>query len=68
MGKSAIVDSLIGSDNFSRIVIVVPSIALIDETRRRIQNSFGRVFQIIHHGSQERRKDKVIYTMYTLSF
>lgn len=63
MGKSAIVDSLIGSNIFSRMVVVVPTIALIDETRRRIQNSFGRSFQIIHHGSQERRKSKVIYIL-----
>ena len=41
MGKSAIVDALIAERKFSTIVIVVPTIALIDETRRRIQKKFG---------------------------
>jgi late competence protein required for DNA uptake (superfamily II DNA/RNA helicase) len=63
MGKSAIVDSLIASNKFNRIVIVVPTIALIDETRKRIQNNFGKKFQIIHHGSQESRKEKMIYIL-----
>lgn len=63
MGKSAIVDSLIASEKFSRIVIVVPTIALIDETRRRIQKTFNMEFQVIHHGSQERRKEKIIYVL-----
>lgn len=61
MGKSAIVDALIASKKFNSIVIVVPTIALIDETRRRIQQRFGNEYQIIHHGSQVKRKDKVIY-------
>ncbi|ADZ91352.1 helicase domain protein [Marinomonas mediterranea MMB-1] len=63
MGKSAIVDSLIASNRFNRLVVVVPTIALIDETRRRIQKNFGRKFQVIHHGSQERRKDRTIYVL-----
>ena len=35
-GKSSIVDALIESRRFGNIVIVVPTIALIDETRRRL--------------------------------
>jgi len=61
MGKSAIVDALLAANKFNSIVIVVPTIALIDETRRRVQARFGNTYQIIHHGSQSRRKDKVIY-------
>lgn len=63
MGKSAIVDALIAERKFNTIVIVVPTIALIDETRRRIQKRFCHDFQIIHHGSQLKRKDKVIYIL-----
>ncbi|MEY8198033.1 MAG: helicase-related protein [Colwellia sp.] len=63
MGKSAIVDALIASHKFRTIVIVVPTIALIDETRRRIQKKFGHGFQIIHHGSQIKRKQKLIYIL-----
>lgn len=61
MGKSAIVDALLATNKFNNIVIVVPTIALIDETRRRIQARFGSTYQIIHHGSQSRRKEKLIY-------
>lgn len=61
MGKSAIIDALLASNKFNNIVIVVPTIALIDETRRRIQTRFGNLYQIIHHGSQIKRKEKVIY-------
>lgn len=63
MGKSAIIDALIAERKFSTIVIVVPTIALIDETRRRVQKKFGHEFQVIHHGSQLKRKDKVIYIL-----
>ncbi|QTL36429.1 DEAD/DEAH box helicase [Pseudoalteromonas viridis] len=63
MGKSAIVDALIAERKFNTIVIVVPTIALIDETRRRIQSKFGQEYQIIHHGSQLKRKDRVIYIL-----
>lgn len=35
-GKSKIVDALIASGKYKNIVIVVPTLALIDETRRRV--------------------------------
>ncbi|MCL9775738.1 DEAD/DEAH box helicase [Vibrio methylphosphonaticus] len=63
MGKSAIIDALIAEDQFSKIVIVVPTIALIDETRRRIQKRFSSEYQVIHHGSQIKRKNKVVYIL-----
>jgi hypothetical protein len=52
MGKSAIIDSLIGSEKYTRIVIVVPSIALIDETRRRVAKKFSEKYDVISHNSQ----------------
>lgn len=61
MGKSVIVDALVADGQFKSIVVVVPTIALIDETRRRIQRHFSSEYQIIYHGSQTKRKDKVIY-------
>lgn len=51
-GKSALIDSLIESHKFNNIVIVVPTIALIDETRRRIFNLHSE-HKIITHASQE---------------
>jgi superfamily II DNA/RNA helicase len=63
MGKSAIVDSLLAENKFNRVVIVVPTIALIDETRRRIQKKFNSKYQVIHHGTQKVSKDKSIYIL-----
>ncbi len=63
MGKSAIVDSLLGLGRLKRVVLVVPTVALADETRRRLQERFGDVYQIIHHSSQECRSEWVVYVL-----
>ncbi|EPF7507858.1 helicase-related protein [Klebsiella variicola] len=63
VGKSAIIDSLIESNEFRRIVIIVPTIALIDETRRRLDGKFSNSYQIITHSSQETKSDKCIYIL-----
>lgn len=51
-GKSLIIDALISSNNFDNIVIVVPTIALIDETRRRL-SKFNNNYRIITHSLQK---------------
>lgn len=63
MGKSAIVDSLIASSRFNKIVIILPTVALVDETRRRLQDRFGARFQVIHHGTQTLRSERVLYVL-----
>lgn len=63
MGKSAIIDSIIGLGHVRRVVLVVPTIALADETRRRLQVRFGKEYQVIHHSSQEAARDKVIFVL-----
>lgn len=63
MGKSAIVDSLIASGKFSKLVIVLPTVALVDETRRRLSTNFGHTFQIVHHGSQVLTGEKVVFVL-----
>jgi superfamily II DNA/RNA helicase len=64
MGKSVIIDSLISSGKYSRVVLVVPTIALIDEVRRRLVKLFGDYFQIVHHGSQlVNEQKKVIFVL-----
>ncbi|MGV7031046.1 DEAD/DEAH box helicase [Methylobacterium symbioticum] len=64
VGKSMIVDSIIASSKFKKIVIVVPTIALIDETRRRLIRKFGETHTIITHQSQERVQGKpVLYVL-----
>jgi hypothetical protein len=53
-GKSLIIDAMIASGKFRHMAIVVPTIALIDETRRRLAERFGNGYKIITHPSQTR--------------
>ncbi len=46
-GKSFIIDAFIAVKNPKKIVIIVPTIALADETRRRLQSKFGGDYKII---------------------
>ena len=51
-GKSKIVDSIIELNRHNNIAIIVPTIALIDETRRRLSR-FSGLYKIITHITQE---------------
>lgn len=46
-GKSFVIDSFIAIKNPKNIVIIVPTIALTDETRRRLQRKFSHEYKII---------------------
>lgn len=46
-GKSFIIDAFIAARRPQTVVIIVPTIALMDETRRRIFRKFGRDYAII---------------------
>lgn len=61
-GKSLLMDAMIASRRFKNIVVIVPTIALIDETRRRLANRFSREFKIITHPSQH-AEEKNIYVL-----
>lgn len=50
-GKSLIIDTIIATGKFNNIVIVVPTIALIDETRKRL-SAFSNYYKIITHRTQ----------------
>jgi hypothetical protein len=52
VGKSLIVDAIVGTMRHKAIAIIVPTIALIDETRRRLGRRFGHTHDIITHPSQ----------------
>ena len=58
-GKSLLIDAMIASGKFTDVVVIVPTIALIDETRRRLSRRFGASFKIITHPSQVRAKRNV---------
>jgi len=59
VGKSLVIDALIASGKYKNVVVVVPTIALIDETRRRLQKRFQADCAIITHPSQQRHKDRL---------
>lgn len=60
-GKSLIIDSIIALNKFKNIAIIVPTIALIDETRQRLLK-FRNDYKIITHHEQK-RSDKNIFIM-----
>jgi rhodanese-related sulfurtransferase len=51
-GKSLIIDGLIASGLYDNVVVVVPTIALLDETRRRLAR-FSGSHKVITHVSQQ---------------
>lgn len=51
-GKSLIIDAVIASNKHNNIAVIVPTIALIDETRKRL-SKYKRDYKIITHPSQE---------------
>jgi hypothetical protein len=52
-GKSLLIDALIASGRYKNIAVVVPTIALIDETRRRLAERFGSKFKLVTHPAQQ---------------
>lgn len=60
-GKSLLIDTLISSKQYKNIVVIVPTVALIDETRRRLLK-YSEDYQIITH-SQQRASDQNIIVM-----
>ncbi|MCE9612390.1 MAG: DEAD/DEAH box helicase [Chthoniobacter sp.] len=50
-GKSKVIDAIIASGRYKNIVVVVPTIALIDETRRRLSR-FSPTFKVVTQVSQ----------------
>lgn len=52
VGKSLVIDAVLATQQHKKAVIIVPTIALIDETRRRITITLGRTHDIITHPSQ----------------
>ncbi|WP_144426166.1 DEAD/DEAH box helicase [Methylobacterium sp. ARG-1] len=52
VGKTRVVDAILASQKHKCVAIIVPTIALIDETRRRLTQNFGESHDIITHPSQ----------------
>ena len=51
-GKSLIVDAVIAEGSHDRVAVVVPTLALVDETRRRLFARFGDRYKVVTHAGQ----------------
>lgn len=60
-GKSLLVDALLLSGRFRRVAIVLPTIALLDEFRRRLVARFGAEFDVLMHHSERPTRENVIF-------
>ena len=60
-GKSLLIDALVSTGKYNNIILLVPTIALIDETRRRL-SAFSDRFKIITHVTQK-ISDKNIFIL-----
>lgn len=48
-GKSLLIDALLASGRYERIAIILPTIALLDEFRRRLRRRFRDEFNVVMH-------------------
>ena len=60
-GKSKIIDAMIATGRFKNIAVIVPTLALIDETRRRLV-PFSKTYKIVTHLNQD-AADKNIFVL-----
>ncbi|OCH28957.1 hypothetical protein A6E12_08755 [Aliivibrio fischeri] len=65
MGKSEILANILSKDRYHTVVLIVPTIALIDETRKKLANLFDGQYRIIHHNSQH--YDDTVPTVFVLT-
>jgi len=59
-GKSFVIDSFISIRNPNTVVIIVPTIALMDETRRRISSKFSNQYKIITSPEQSLAESNIL--------
>lgn len=60
-GKSLLIDALLITGQYNRVAIVLPTIALLDEFRRRLLGRFRDRFQLIMHPSEASGIGPVIF-------
>lgn len=60
-GKSFVIDAFIAIRRPRRVLIIVPTIALMDEARRRLQQKFGRDYGIVTTSDVDNIPEKVIF-------
>ncbi len=61
-GKSLIIDAVIAGADFENVLVIVPTIALIDETRRRLTRRFRHRYKVVTQPGQE-PAERTIYVL-----
>jgi hypothetical protein len=61
-GKSLVIDGLLASGRYKQVLIVVPTLALIDETRRRLTKLLQGRFKVVTHVGQD-PAEQTIYVL-----
>lgn len=60
-GKSLLIDALLASRRYKRVAIVLPTIALLDEFRRRLRRRFSDVFSVVMHPNDKATDGPTIF-------
>jgi hypothetical protein len=60
-GKSILIDALLLNPKYQRVAIVLPTIALLDEFRRRLIKRFGDECDVLMHHSEREQRSRVIF-------
>lgn len=60
-GKSLLIDALIATGKYQRIAIVLPTIALLDEFRRRLRKRFSSQYELVMHADEEASSAPTIF-------
>lgn len=60
-GKSMLIDALLATRRYERVAIVLPTIALLDEFRRRLLSRFNGAFQLVMHPSEKAGAGPVVF-------
>jgi hypothetical protein len=58
-GKSRVIDGVLASGKFSTVIVIVPTLALIDETRRRLSRLLGERFKVVTHVLQKAQENTI---------
>ncbi|UOA33315.1 hypothetical protein DSM110093_03140 [Sulfitobacter sp. DSM 110093] len=60
-GKSLLIDALLSSESYRRVAVVLPTIALLDEFRRRFRDRFSDKFNLVMHQSETSTDEPTIF-------
>lgn len=60
-GKSLLIDALLSTERYRRVAVVLPTIALLDEFRRRFRDRFSKKFNLVMHQGETSTNDPTIF-------